>query len=247
MELKVSISAIGVENPSSKSVFYIIDNTTNAIENCNAIYDPALNTYSFTTTHNSKYAILPINTSLVGATGTINTDTPGTYEATFELPENKPFTDATYDSYIVDFILTLNSDDKEFSLVFDGETFKANSNPTAIKVENYSYNVDSQTTFPIYFSDIYNVYRTNHSGDVTGDNPTLPDYNSTFTLSNVFGKGAGGKAVAKISDIKSLDNDANVTVTMVMYQNDAAKQAGNYIVLSNTVIGEYEYTQTGGA
>ena len=219
--ITVTVPAGNVTNPSTAVVFFV-DSNGNLVSPCDTTY--ANGEITFTTTHNSYYAIIqqPFDTSAKGEPTTI-VGTDGKYEATFTLSEKSP--GDAYDKYVVDFILTIDTTDSNgFYLDFDGKTFKQNSSePTGIKLEKQNYFVKAGTT-SLYFSDIY------MEGGEAGSS-------YSFTVDKVWTAGAGGKAVATVSNIKGLDASAGVTLTMIMYADETAKNAGEYFVLSNTVSG----------
>ena len=175
------------------------------------------------------------------ATGKLDTTkAPESYEATFTL--NKKLTEDAYLDYIVDFLLTVETDDADgFYLDFAGNTYKPNKKePGSVGATLTGYNVKKTNGAyaPIYFSDIW----------VQANSKNLTDYANTFVVNNVFSDAyINGTAVAKVSNITGLTSTAKVSLTMIMYVSEDAKNAGNYMLLSNTVTGEREYTANGGA
>ena len=223
--ITVTISAEGIANPDNVSVYYV-DNAGTIISKCETVYNSKENTLTFTTSHNSYYAILNKNqVTFENSASASLVSKNGTYTATFTLDGNKP---ENYNSYIVDFLLTIETaDENGFTLDFDGKTYFAGDIETSVgaKAEKYSVTPVNGKYADIYFSDIYDKH-------YTGDKKT---YDSFFTVLNVWAKGAEGKAVATVSNIEGLDETATVTLTMIMYKNADAKKAGNYLVLSETL------------
>ena len=219
---------ISEDYASSVVVFYVND-SGKLVSSCNVI-DRGVDTITFETTHNSYYTIIqqPFKDSADGVLTKNNVD--GKYEATFTLSETKPDVSA-YDNYLVDFILTIDTKDNNgFTLDFSGKTYAKGSNdPLGVSLDKTGYQVGKDVT-KLFFSDIYTAEKS------------IETYN--FTVSKVWSAGAGGRAVAEVSNIRGLDEPADITLTMIMYKDTDAKAAGNYFVLSNTVPGTIVKPQT---
>ena len=235
--ITVTVPAKDVKDPANASVYYV-DSNGKIISQCVATYNAENNTITFTTTHNSLYAIM--NTDYTSyATGVLDTtNAPESYKATFTL--NKKLTEDAYLEYIVDFLLTVETDDADgFYLDFAGNTYKPNEKePGSVGATLTGYNVKKTNGAyaPIYFSDIW--VKAN-SGK------TLDNYANTFVVNNVFSDAyINGTAVAEVSNITGLTSPAKVSLTMIMYVSEDAKKAGNYMLLSNTLNGTADPAQS---